>query len=78
MELLLVSLSVFAISHAIVYKDGPLNVFYYLRKRFDVFECVPCLSFWIAILLILFYPITVCLAAWGLTILLDRLTLRFT
>lgn len=78
--ILLAICATYGMSFVLVYKDGPFNIFEKFRsirviEKFGLFECVPCLSFWVSIPVCLIFgiPMFAFIGIWGSVIILDRL-----
>lgn len=64
----------YAFSYVLAYKDGIFNGIEWLRMRSGgLLDCVPCVSFWIALAFIPFHGVLIPLASWGIVIILDVL-----
>lgn len=74
---LLSILSVWVISYVLVNLDGPFELFSYIRRsteQIGIFECLPCISFWVSLILIFFLPfhLWAFLGIWGGAVLIDK------
>lgn len=77
MELIYLSLAVFALSFVLVYKDGLFDIFARIRPYSGgMLECLPCTSFWVSLCLVPHYGWLTAGAVWGACILLDLLAVR--
>lgn len=74
LELLAYALAIFAMTHVLVYKDGAFNSISWIRERSGgLLECVPCISFWFCLPLIILFNAVIAAAVWGVVILLDKI-----
>ena len=72
----LATLATIGISFSIAYSIGPYGIFYLLRERYELFGCIPCLSFYVSLLVVAVFTIHIgilgWLAVWGAVTVSDR------
>jgi len=81
MNIIMLVTAVYGVSYALVYLDGPFDIFERFRyltliKNFGVFGCLMCTSFWVSVLLGYQQGIVTILSIWGACILIDNIIER--
>lgn len=73
--------AVYGVSYALVYLDGPFDIFERLRglkwlREFGVLDCFGCASFWVSMAITHSHGVITALGVWGVCIIIDNIIER--